>query len=93
MFANDETSEGMSVDRRRAPRKLLNQNVQLSLPGEITLKPCGLRDLTVFGAGLHLEAFKFLPTEFVLSFDGFRTTFTCRLVWRDRVRGGVEFQP
>jgi hypothetical protein len=40
-----------------------------------------------------LRKFKLLPTEFGLSFDGFRTEFICRLVWRDRDRGGVEFVP
>jgi hypothetical protein len=79
------------VERRRAKRKPVSEAVQLSLPGQITLQPCSLRDLTVFGAGVWLDRLNLLPTEFTLSFDGFQTTFACRLIWRDRDRGGLEF--
>jgi len=40
---------------------------------------------------LHLEGFTLLPTEFNLSFDNFRTSFACGLIWRKGDRGGVEF--
>jgi len=79
------------VERRRAKRKFVSEIVQLSLPGQITLQSCGLRDLSTLGAGLLLKGFNLLPMDFKLSFDSFRTTFDCRLVWRDRDRGGVEF--
>jgi hypothetical protein len=79
------------VERRRAQRKIVSEEVLLSLPGQVTLRPCSLRDLSALGAGLCLEGFTLLPTEFGLSFDNFRTSFACRLVWRDRDRGGVEF--
>jgi hypothetical protein len=81
------------VERRRAGRKLVSETVLLSLPGQTTLQPCNLRDLTALGAGLLLERFNLLPMEFKLSFDSFRTAFDCRLVWRDRDRSGVEFRP
>jgi hypothetical protein len=81
------------VERRRAGRKLVSETVLLSLPGQITPQPCDLRDLTALGAGLLLERFNLLPIEFNLSFDNFRTALACRLVWRDRDRGGVEFRP
>jgi hypothetical protein len=92
-YANRENGEWNGLERRRAKRKLVCEAVLLSLPGQITLAPCDIRDLTIFGAGLCLERFKLLPTEFALSFDGFRTTFACRLVWRDRHHGGVVFHP
>jgi hypothetical protein len=86
----DPTWDG--VERRRARRKLVGETVLPSLQGQITLQHCSLRDLTALGAGLRLEGFALLPTEFGMSFDGFRTSFACRLVWRDQDRGGVEFQ-
>jgi PilZ domain len=87
-----EDHEWDGLERRRAKRKLVSQQVLLSLQGQITLQPCSLRDLTALGAGLLLERFNLLPTEFALSFDDFRTSLACRLVWRDRDRGGVEFR-
>jgi hypothetical protein len=88
----DRESRGWNgVERRRAKRKLVCQTVLLSLSGQITFEPCDTHDLTVLGAGLCLRRFKLLPTEFALSFDGFRTMFACRLVWRDRERGGAVF--
>jgi hypothetical protein len=92
MFASAESHEWNGVERRRARRKLVNETLLLSLPGQITLHPCRVRDLTAFGVGLWLNWFAPLPTEFELSFDGFRTTFDCRLVWRNGDRGGVEFR-
>jgi hypothetical protein len=92
-YANRENGEWNGLERRRAKRKLVGESVLLSLPGQIILQPCDIRDLTVFGAGLCLKRFKLIPTEFALSFDGFRTTFACRLVWRDRDRGGAIFRP
>jgi len=80
------------VERRRAKRKLVAETVQLALPGQITLQPCKLRDLSALGAGLRLEGLALLPTYFALSFDSFRTSFTCCLIWRDSDRGGVEFR-
>jgi len=88
-----EVREWDGVERRRAKRKLVNEAVLLSLPGPRGAQLCILRDLAVYGAGLDLKNFRLLPTEFALSFDGFRTEFACRLIWRDRDRGGVEFAP
>lgn len=87
-----EDQEWDGVERRRARRKPISETVLLSLPGQITLQPSSLRDLVALGAGLHLDGFNLLPTEFALSFDGFRTSFACRLIWRDHRRGGVEFR-
>ena len=87
-----EDHEWDGVERRRAGRKLVSEAVLLSLPGQITVQPCNLRDLTALGAGLLLERFNLLPIEFNPSFDNFRTALACRLVWRDRDRGGVEFR-
>jgi hypothetical protein len=88
-----ELREWDGVERRRAKRKVVSEAVLLSLPGMRRAQLCVVRDLAVYGAGLDLQKFRLLPTEFALSFDGFRTEFACRLIWRDRDRGGVEFGP
>jgi hypothetical protein len=92
MSASAESLEWNGVERRRAKRKLVTETVLLSLPGRVTLQPCGVRDLTVFGVGLWLNEITLLPTEFELSFDAFRTAFHCHLVWRNGDRGGLEFR-
>jgi hypothetical protein len=80
------------VERRRAKRTPVNETLLLSLPGQVRFQPCQVRDLTVFGAGLWLDQFTLLPIEFELSFDRFRTSFHCNLIWRKGDRGGVEFR-
>ncbi len=52
-----------------------------------------LRDLSVRGVGIQLNGLTILPTESSLSFDEFRTTHPCRLIWRQGHFIGVEFQP
>lgn len=57
--------------RRLLERSVMYRTCQLSIPGEITLHSCTLRDFTVRGAGTRLRDVKLLPLEFSLSFDGF----------------------
>lgn len=80
------------VERRRAARKLMKQTVLLALPGQMAYQPCMLHDLTALGADLNLDGVTLMPTDFALSFDGFQTSFACRLAWRDRGRCGAEFR-
>jgi hypothetical protein len=79
---NPKNGDWNGLERRRANRKIVSETVLLSLPCLTGAQVCGVRDLAAFGAGLDLRSFKLLPTEFALSFDGFRTEFACRLVWR-----------
>jgi hypothetical protein len=65
----------------------------LSIPRLRNIHSCGVRDLSDSGIGLRLNDLPLLPTEFNLSLDGFRTTLACRLIWRDGVFAGGEFQP
>ena len=79
------------VERRRVTRKTLEQTVMLSLAGEVTITPCKMLNLSVLGACVRLKNTPILPTEFRLSFDDFRTSFDCRLVWRQEDRVGISF--
>lgn len=53
---------------------------------------CGVRDLSDGGVGVRLNKLPLLPTEFDPSFDGFRTTLACRLIWRIGDLAGITFQ-
>ncbi|WP_369424078.1 MULTISPECIES: PilZ domain-containing protein [Bradyrhizobium] len=84
--------EGKNWSRRSLERQSVWREVLLSIPGHITSEPCLVRDLSSRGAGIQLNGLTLLPTEFSLSFDGFRTTSPCRLTWRQGDFIGVAFQ-
>jgi hypothetical protein len=51
-----------------------------------------MRNLSVLGAGIILLKDTPIPSaDFDLSFDQFRTSFACRLVWHRDAFAGVEF--
>ncbi|WP_461330645.1 PilZ domain-containing protein [Bradyrhizobium liaoningense] len=84
--------EGKNWSRRSIERQSVRRGVFLSVPGHITSEPCLVRDLSNRGAGIQLNGLTLLPTEFSLSFDEFRTTYPCRLIWRQGDFIGVAFQ-
>ncbi len=84
--------EGKSCSRRSIERQSVWRDVLLSIPGHVTSEPCLVRDLSNRGAGIQLNGLTILPTEFSLSFDEFRTTHPCRLIWRQGDFIGVAFQ-
>jgi hypothetical protein len=69
-------------ERRLAGRTPFDRNALLFYAGQPGLFGCSVRDVTAHGAGIRLNGLRILPTEFNLSFDNFRTTRGCRLVWR-----------
>ncbi|WP_409192592.1 PilZ domain-containing protein [Bradyrhizobium sp. RDM4] len=83
--------EWTGAERRRARRKTVDQTVMISLPGGATVTPCAMRNLSVLGAGILLQVTPITLTDFDLSFDDFRTSFACRLVWHRDAFAGVEF--
>lgn len=83
--------EWTGVERRRARRKTVDQTVMLSLSGGAIVTPCAMRNLSVLGTGLLLQVNPITLTDFDLSFDGFQTSFPCRLVWHHDAFAGVEF--
>ena len=83
--------EWTGVERRRVTRKTVDQTVMLSLSGGATVTPCAMQNLSVLGAGILLKDTLIPSTDFDLSFDQFRTSFACRLVWHRDPFAGVEF--
>jgi hypothetical protein len=49
-------------------------------------------DVTNHGAGLRLNGLNIVPSEFGISFDGFRTMRLCWLIWREGDFVGVAFE-
>jgi hypothetical protein len=78
------------AERRRASRTPFDRNALLFFAGQPGLFGCSVRDVTDSGAGIHLRGLRVLPVEFNLSFDNFRTTRGCRLIWRNDDVVGVS---
>jgi len=81
------------ADRRSVDRAPLYRSALLSIPGQITLQPCSVRDITNEGAGIRLNGIVLISLNFQISFDDFDSFQDCRLVWRDGDFAGVAFLP
>jgi hypothetical protein len=81
-----------SGERRDVERRRVDRHALLSIPRLTGVFSCGVRDLSDGGLGVRLTKLPLLPTEFNVSFDGFRTTLPCRLIWRNGDLAGIAFQ-
>jgi hypothetical protein len=81
----------MMIESRRLQRVPINQLAMLHLDGIPGIHPCLVRDFHDQGAGLQLGWSGTFANRFDLSFDGFKTTKHCRLVWHAKSNCGVEF--
>lgn len=79
------------IERRALERVRLDQLVLLSFSGIPGAHPCLLKDFHTRGAGLYSESFHFFASDFLLSFDGFKSSTQCHVVWRRGFACGVEF--
>jgi hypothetical protein len=70
-------------ERRAKGRTTINRDASLFFEDQNKVHPCCVRDVTNDGAGVRLSGLGILPLEFGISFDGFRTMRTCRLMWRE----------
>jgi hypothetical protein len=79
------------IERRALERIEINQLAMLHLDRVRGVYPCMVMDFHDRGARLHSSTFHIVAFEFDLSFDGFKTTRHCHVVWRDANTCGVEF--
>lgn len=79
------------IERRALERIEINQPAMLHLDGVRGVYPCMVMNFHNQGARLHSSTFHTVAFEFDLSFDGFKTTKRCHVVWRDGNTCGVEF--
>ena len=93
MSENDDlgSSEGV-VDRRAVERTNILKGALLSFSKKAGVHSCTVRDITNLGAGFRAQNLQIMPLDFELSFDGFRTGCTCRLIWRQDEFFGVTFE-
>jgi hypothetical protein len=79
------------IERRALERIEINQLAMLHLDRVCGVYPCMVMDFHDRGARLQSSTFHIVAFEFDLSFDGFKTTRKCHVVWREGNTCGVEF--
>ena len=79
------------LERRRFPRTKVFKGARIILVGRSTFS-CIVRNLTNYGACLHLPSTLDLPAEFDLSFDAGHTVRNCCIAWQTFTNVGVFFE-
>jgi hypothetical protein len=93
MSTPDEArSEHDIFERRSKKRYIINESAVIFFAGYAGVFSCFIRDITNDGTGLRLKGLPLVPAEFGVSFDNFRTTRRCRLIWRDGDLVGAVFE-
>jgi hypothetical protein len=80
------------IERRAVARTTINRDVLMFFSGQDHVQPCCVRDVTNLGACIRLNGLSIVPSEFGISFDGFRTMRQCRLIWRGGDLVGAAFE-
>jgi hypothetical protein len=78
----------MMDDRRSIGRTKIGKEALLFFGAQTGVRPCAVTDITNVGAGIRAA----IPLNFELSFDKFRSSRNCRLIWRDCDLVGVAFK-
>ena len=78
-------------DRRTLVRLAIDRAAMLHFPGVCGVHPCVVRNIHNQGAGINCSGYYIFADDFHLSFDGFKTTFGCHVVWRHGHDCGVRF--
>jgi hypothetical protein len=83
----------MSAERRKWPRRTVNQPVLMMGDGGTMIAPCTMVDVSAGGARLKLDAEIPVPNEFNLMLSKFNAGVMrrCLIAWRDERQLGVRF--
>jgi hypothetical protein len=79
-------------ERRAVGRTTINRGALMHFAGQEGVQACSVQNVTNHGAGIRLNGLNIVPSEFAISFDNFRTTRRCRLIWRDGDFVGASFE-
>jgi hypothetical protein len=80
------------LGRRTKGRTAINHGAVVLVEGDTGVHSCPVCNVTNDGACIQLSGLNIVPPLFDLSFDNFRTTRRCRLIWRNRDLVGVAFE-
>jgi hypothetical protein len=79
-------------ERRSIGRTKILKAALIFFSEKTGVQSCTVRDVTNSGAGIIAQNLQIMPLDFALSFDGFGTLRSCRLVWRHDDSLGVFFE-
>jgi hypothetical protein len=79
-------------ERRSIGRTKISKGALLFSGPQTGVRPCAVTNITNAGAGIRTQDLPAIPLNFELSFDKFRTSRNCRLIWRDGDFVGVAFK-
>ena len=78
-------------EKRRFARDVVRKNAKVFCGGQSSPNDCVVWDLTSEGACLRFVSNLHVSQKVELSFDQFRSSRTCRVVWQEIDRVGVRF--
>jgi PilZ domain len=78
-------------ERRQLARHAVLKGARIMFGNQSALIDCTVRNITSDGACLSFAAAMPAAESFALSFDNFRSTRACRVVWRQTDTLGVCF--
>lgn len=81
-----------AFERRSIGRAKIAKGAFLFFRAQSGVRTCFVKDVTNVGAGICTQDLPALPLDFELSFDNFRTSRKCRLIWRDGDFIGLAFE-
>ena len=79
-------------ERRSIGRTKISKDALLFSGPQTGVRPCAVTDITNAGAGMRTQGLPAIPLNFELSFDKFRTSRNCGLIWRDGDLVGAAFK-
>ena len=82
----------LEKDKRRASRKPLRHFAWIATPEHGVLQKCLISDVSETGARIAVQSTESLPDQFTLLLTrNAKTRRTCRVIWRNGTRLGVQF--
>ena len=78
------------IEQRLFERMPIGRLALLSFDGISGVHPAMVREISTSGASVW-SSYHIFANRFALSFDGFRSTFACRVVWREERLCGISF--
>lgn len=79
-------------ERHSKGRTTINHGAVIFFEGAAGVFSCHVCNVTNDGARIRLSGLNIVPPVFDISFDNFRTTRRCRLIWRNQDLVGVAFE-
>jgi hypothetical protein len=92
MSASSIGNAAPSLARRKYPRTSTQQAATIIIAVDLPPITCTVVDISASGAGLWVGSTLGIPNTFDLLIEGDSTKRTCKVVWKEPHKLGIEFQ-